>query len=109
MRTSPRAIAIATLFAAMLALPQVASASSGTPDLELSLVQGGIFASQPELPGQLGLSWKDVGSAPITGTTTVILTLPEGMTTEGQSLKTRAVPSASASRPARRSRPTGAR
>jgi flagellar biosynthesis GTPase FlhF len=83
MRISPRAIAIATLFAAMLALPQVAGASSGTPDLELSLVQGGIFASQPELPGQLGLSWKDVGSAPIAGTTTVILTLPEGMTTEG--------------------------
>ena len=83
MRTSPRAIAIAALFAAMLALPQVAGASSGTPNLELSLVQGGIFATQPELPGQLGLSWKDVGSAPIAGTTTVILTLPEGMTTEG--------------------------
>jgi flagellar biosynthesis GTPase FlhF len=83
MRTSLRAIAIAALFAAMLALPQVAGASSGTPDWELSLVQGGIFAGQPELPGQLGLSWKDVGSAPITGTTTVILTLPEGMTTEG--------------------------
>jgi len=74
MRTRLHTIAVAALFAAMLALPQATAASSSKPDLELSLYHGNA--------GQFGISWTDVGSAPITGTTTIIVNLPEGMTTE---------------------------
>jgi hypothetical protein len=82
MRKRVYAPLFAVLLAAMLMLPVAADASTG-PDLAISLNEGSVAAGNPQLSGQLGVSWENVGSAPATGTIVVTVSLPTSMTTEG--------------------------
>jgi hypothetical protein len=75
----------AMLLVAALVAPAAASASAPEgPDLVTSISgEGSVAAGNPQLGGQFGVSWENIGNAPATGTTVVTVNFPAGMTTTG--------------------------
>jgi hypothetical protein len=74
----------AVLLTAALIAPAAASASAEGPDLVTSISgEGSVAAGNPQLGGQFGVSWENIGNAPATGTTVVTVNMPASMTTTG--------------------------
>ncbi len=74
----------AVLLVGVLIPPATASASTQGPDLVASISgEGSVAAGNPQLSGRFGVSFENVGNAPATGTTTLTINLPAGMTTTG--------------------------
>jgi hypothetical protein len=74
----------AVLLVGALIPPATAIASPEGPDLVASISgEGSVSAGNPQLGGQFGASFENVGNASATGTTVLTLNLPASMTTTG--------------------------